>query len=212
MSSPPTPKCHACRECVVTEKIDGTNASVWIDDSYSIPWRANPEKASVVASVPHNDPIPSCWIIRAGSRNRFITPGKTTDNYGFAAWVRDNAEELVKLGPGVHHGEWWGQGIKRGYGLDEKRFSLFNVGRWDVSGSDGVPGNRYAPSCCHVVPVLWRGDFRTPHIFMTLDNLAISGSNAAPGFMNPEGIMIYHTAARQMFKKTFKDDEKGKGE
>ena len=38
------------------------------------------------------------------------------------------------------------------------------------------------------------------------------GSLAAPGFMKPEGVVIYHTAANIMFKKTFKNDEKGKGE
>jgi hypothetical protein len=37
-----------------------------------------------------------------------------------------------------------------------------------------------------------------------------NGSYAAPGFMDPEGIMIYHTAAGQFFKKTLVDDEAGK--
>jgi hypothetical protein len=33
------------------------------------------------------------------------------------------------------------------------------------------------------------------------------GSRAAPGFANPEGVVIYHEAARIMFKKTFEKDE-----
>ena len=45
-----------------------------------------------------------------------------------------------------------------------------------------------------------------------LSTLKYDGSHAAPGFMNPEGIMIYHTAANQYFKKTFEGDEKGKGQ
>jgi hypothetical protein len=38
------------------------------------------------------------------------------------------------------------------------------------------------------------------------------GSLAAPGFANPEGIVIYHHATKQLFKKTIEKDEKGKGE
>jgi hypothetical protein len=37
-----------------------------------------------------------------------------------------------------------------------------------------------------------------------------NGSMAARGFMRPEGIVIYHTAARVFFKKTF-DHDAGKG-
>jgi hypothetical protein len=45
-----------------------------------------------------------------------------------------------------------------------------------------------------------------------LSLLEDTGSFAAQGFMNPEGIVIYHTAANMMFKKTIKNDEKGKNE
>src|ERR1700744_4152565 len=85
--------------------------------------------------------------ISAQSRNRLLTPGKN-DNYGFAGWVEENKEELFKLGPGHHFGEWWGKSIARNYGLDERRFSLFNVKRW-------VEDTK--PSCCHVVPVIYAG-------------------------------------------------------
>lgn len=118
------------REIVVTEKIDGTNAQVEITED---------------------------GIVRAGSRNRYITP--EGDNHGFAAWVRDNADDLRRLGPGRHFGEWWGSGIQSGYGLPkgEKRFSLFNVSRWDddvLNEEDGLPAR---PRCCGVVPTLYRG-------------------------------------------------------
>jgi hypothetical protein len=33
------------------------------------------------------------------------------------------------------------------------------------------------------------------------------GSYAAPGFMNPEGIVCFHTAANIGFKKTIQKDE-----
>ena len=192
------------RNVVVTEKIDGTNASVWVE---RITTENDPDKVmSVVAEI-------GDFFLRAGSRNGFVYPEgfgpKGCDNFGFAAWVRDNAEELVKLGEGVHYGEWWGAGIQRRYGLDHKRFSLFNTGRWE--GFSGIPSGKEAPpSCCHVVPVLHQGDFDTGQISGILTLLGARGSAAAPGFMKPEGIMVYHTAARQYFKKTFEKDDTGK--
>lgn len=139
-----------------------------------------------------------------GSRSRWIIP--ENDNHGFARWAFDHMEELMMgLGVGRHFGEWWGSGIQRGYGLSkgEKRFSLFNVSRW---ADDTV-----RPKCCHVVPEIGRGIFDEADFNNMLCELESGGSLAAPGFMNPEGIIIYHTAANIMFKKTIKNDEKGKG-
>ena len=98
---------------------------------------------------------------------------------------------------------WWGSGIQRGYGLlkGEKRWSLFNVKRWAE--------NR--PACCHVVPELWRGIFDTFHIEMALSGLKNLGSQAAPGFMKPEGVVVYHVAGNIMFKKTIEKDDEPKG-
>lgn len=160
------------REIVVTEKIDGTNASITITEDGQF---------------------------LTGSRNRFITP--ESDNYGFSRWAHENKEELLKPGPGTHFGEWWGSGIQRGYGLKEKRFSLFNVHRWAE--------NR--PSCCNVVPVLYRGIFDTQQIDLIIAELEMYGSVAAPGFARLEGIIIFHTASRQLFKKTVEKDESPKG-
>ena len=89
------------REIVVTEKIDGTNGLIAIGEDGEF---------------------------QVGSRNQWITPEK--DNAGFARWAYDHKGELMTLGVGFHYGEWWGQGIQRGYGLKEKRFSLFNTSRW----------------------------------------------------------------------------------
>lgn len=165
------------REIIVTEKIDGTNAQVWISDDGT--------------------------EIRAGSRTRWLIPGiPGEDNFGFAAWVQEHREELLALGPGRHFGEWWGSGIQRGYGLSkgEKRFSLFNVTRW---GED-------RPACCHVVPVLYRGLFSEASIEAALLELKGSGSQAAPGFMKPEGIVVFHTAGNVGFKRTIEKDEQPK--
>ena len=40
-----------------------------------------------------------------------------------------------------------------------------------------------------------------------MEHLKKHGSYAAFDFMEPEGIVIYHTAAKQYFKKTFEKDE-----
>lgn len=159
------------REVVITEKINGTNAQVAIADD------------GVTMFV--------------GSRTRWITP--EDDNFGFARWAYANKEELLKLGPGRHFGEWWGNGIQCGYGLPQgdKRFSLFNVARW---GDDAV-----RPACCGVVPVLYRGPFTTAAVEAALETLRKEGSKAVP-FMNPEGIVVYHTAANMGFKVTLEDD------
>jgi hypothetical protein len=131
------------------------------------------------------------------SRTRLIVPGN--DNYGFAAWAYDNKEELMKLGVGRHFGEWWGSGIQRGYGLKngDKRFSLFNVGVWTFEN---------IPSCCSIVPTLYKGPFDTERIREVMDLLYLHGSVAAPGFIDPEGVVVFHTATGTLFKKTFKND------
>lgn len=177
------------REIIITEKIDGTNSSVDIihkdaDDFFDDP--------NIIAKI-------GDYHIRAGSRTKWITP--ENDNFGFAKWVKANAEDLGNLGEGHHFGEWWGQGIQSGYGLREKRFSLFNVARWADDGKD------QRPFCCHVVPVLYRGDFDMAQIYLQLHNLEKNGSVAAPGFMKPEGIIVWHTAANIGFKKTILKDE-----
>lgn len=155
------------REIVVTEKIDGTNAQIHITDAGEM---------------------------LVGSRTRWITP--EADNFGFAAWAYQHRDELLQLGPGSHFGEWWGAGIQRRYGLSERRFSLFNVDRWEQS----------RPSCCHVVPVLYRGVFDTFEIETALERLKFTGSIAAPGFMKPEGVVVFHLAGRVGFKKTLDND------
>lgn len=178
------------REVIISEKIDGTNASVEI-----IPIETNQPITDIVAEVEGE------FYLRAGSRNRWLSVN--SDNFGFCNWVVANAKELAKLGTGHHFGEWWGLGIQRGYGLKEKRFSLFNTFRWK---------DKELPNGVYVVPELGIHDFASHCIEMCLANLKDHGSYAAPGYMNPEGIVIYHTAAKQLFKKTFEADEKGKEE
>lgn len=159
---------------MITEKIDGTNGLVYIDES---------------------------GVVWAGARRRWLSTTKGDDNHGFAAWVEQHAVDLGTLGPGYHYGEWWGLGIQRGYGLKEKRFSLFNTARWGES----------RPACCGVVPVLYSGLFSSEAVEDALLRLRIEGSLASPGFTRPEGVVVFHEAARVLFKKTLEKDEVPKG-
>ena len=75
------------RGMTVTEKIDGSNAAIGIAEDGEV---------------------------YAQSRKQLIFPGKSTDNFGFAGWVAEHADELREgLGEGLHFGEWWGAGIQR---------------------------------------------------------------------------------------------------
>lgn len=188
------------REIVITEKLDGTNSAVVIEQL--------PEERGGEVLLDGETAIVGRLVVSAQSRTRLITPGKSTDNFGFAGWVRANAEQLVNLGPGTHFGEWYGVGIQRNYGLTERRFALFNVHRWAQNGQlPEYDKQCIPPDCCEVVPILFRGDFETHMVHKVLLGLKRDGSRAVPGFMDPEGVVVFHTASGVLFKKTIKDDE-----
>jgi hypothetical protein len=182
------------REVIVTEKIDGTNAQVHIRHAVDEFEPGYDVQAEINGGAVY---------MRAGSRTRWLRADD--DNFGFWAWFYANAHELVKLGVGAHFGEWWGKGIQRGYGLTEKRFSLFNTYRWS---DDAV-----RPACCSVVPVLARGEAHESFsvVARCMNELRAIGSKAAPGFMKPEGIVAFHTQGNLMFKATLEKDEEWKG-
>lgn len=195
------------RDMLVSEKIDGTNGCVVIerqeDDVV--------EPALVDGHVPYIGYLAEhgAYRVYAQSRSRIIIPGKN-DNHGFAEWTWDHAPELVDaLQVGRHYGEWWGSGINRGYGKlnGEKHFSLFNVKRWR-----DLPFERYGLDNVHCVPILYEGPFNVDDVNAIVDELRENGSVAAPGFMNPEGVIAYHTAGNLLFKVTCEKDDKPKGQ
>lgn len=183
------------RDVVITEKIDGTNALVRILGPDE-PWPYEPVSQELHIRVTEDG-----TTLLAGSRKRWIHPDD--DNHGFAKWVWDHAEDLAQLGPGHHYGEWWGGGINRGYGLKEKRFSLFNVSRWI---------DEALPECLDVVPTIMRGNASELNWMVQecIYDLRTHGSFAAPGYLNPEGIVVYHSAANQLFKATLEGDQQPK--
>ncbi len=156
------------RDVFVTEKLDGTNASIIFNE------------AGEMATA---------------SRNRLITP--EDDNYGFSAWAHKHQAHLFRtLGAGRHYGEWWGKGIQRGYGMPCKVFSLFNAARWEGLNEDEL----------RCVPVLDKVSFSAELIEYALFGLDTDGSKASPGFMNPEGVVVYHTAGNHLYKITLDGD------
>ena len=140
--------------------------------------------------------------LHVGSRKQWIAPGKNTDNHGFAAWARAHETDLVSiLGSGRHFGEWWGSGIQRKYNMDYKVFSLFNTKKWE--------GMLLLEGTLRVIPVLETVTFNTNVIYEVGLMLQRKGSYASPGFMNPEGVMVYHPASNTMFKAPFDKAHKG---
>jgi hypothetical protein len=178
------------RDVTITEKIDGTNALIHISTKNTT--SRDPIDPFVVYS---NDQ----YEVRVGSRTQWITPKK--DNFGFAQWVVKNVDNLLLLGPGSHFGEWYGQGIQIGYGMKERRFVLFNAGRWNSSN---------VHHCIQVVPILFEGVFSEAAINESLDMLRNRGSHLVPGWNNPEGIVIYHEASGKSFKVTLNNDGRPK--
>lgn len=88
----------------ITEKIDGTNACIIINEDSE--------------------------IIGVQSRKKLITPDN--DNFEFAQWVYDNEEDIRSMGHGYHYGEWAGVGIQKNpHGLEGRKFFLFNSARWN---------------------------------------------------------------------------------
>lgn len=153
---------------IVTEKIDGSSGCLFFDDEGSM---------------------------HVQSRNRVLSV--ENDNFGFCAWAVANHETLfADLGPGYAFGEWWGAGIQRRYDLDHKRFSLFNVHRWDAA-----RGHFQTPNL-DVVPLLHTGPLEPDDIYAWDAELRATGSRAVPGYMSPEGVVAYLQQAKVSYKVT----------
>lgn len=165
----------------ITEKIDGTNAAIIIDYS-------GKDYPNYIYRDDINGTDIGIRTVYAQSRTRLITP--ENDNFGFAAWVKANAEQLIKdLGEGYHYGEWWGQGINRGYGLDHKRFSLFNP-------------TKHSDICYHVPYMVTVENYRELQDWINVEceRLVEEGSLASPGYMRPEGLVVYAEKAKTYWK------------
>lgn len=143
--------------------------------------------------------------IYVASRNRWLDIGD--DNYGFAAFVEKNREEIIRiLGPGRHYGEWCGPGINNEEGLKEKTLFLFNWRRWRSKESHSE-----LPPRVRSIPVLYDGEYvHLGIIEQVLENLKTNGSKAVIDFMKVEGIVIElygENINPILMKKTFDQEE-----
>ena len=171
----PWPKIPRLRNEIVTitEKINGSCACIYVTETGEV---------------------------FAASRNRWITPGKNTDNYGFAQWVQDHKDDCLRLGPGRHFGEWYGLGIgPAAYGLSEKRLALFNVFR----------PRGAIPALFEQVTVLYQGNAigLTDKVNAIMADLITNGSKHCPCFMRPEGIVIYSSLNKTRYKVLCENDD-----
>lgn len=214
-----TPRWH--KGLHVTEKIDGTNAGVSVQGFSK---GTAPEFATdglVVAGVDCD------YVVRAQSRKRIITP--QNDNFGFAAWVWENADGLANLlGYGYHYGEWYGEGIQKNpLAVSGRRWALFNTWHWgskpnlDRLRMVDIPG-------LTTVPVLHDEQQDGPADYMTIPAIIEglkAGGSRADGYMTlreahkmdfhvegPEGIIVWQRETRQRYKILLREDDKHKWE
>ena len=155
---------------LITEKIDGANVHV----------------------VVPQDPTEPLLV---GSRTRWITPGKTTDCYNFAAWVAENEAAVRLLGRGRHDGEWWGHGIGRGYDCapGERFWSLFDARRWVCNPHAAAvlhDVNAVSRGVIRAVPLLRHGEYDGQVIELVREGMRRTGSLARLGYMRPEGVVL----------------------
>lgn len=167
------------KNIVITEKTDGTNAQLIFDEE-------------------RNE-------LRAGSRNRHVVVGD--DNFGFASWLEENREILTKYFGHFNYpiyGEWWGRGIQRGYGRNDKYFSIFRTGLFGKEMPEELTniGVQY-------VPILYEGPNLRDIIWDRFHHLKEFGSKAVPGYDDPEGICIFFKETNTVYKMTY-EFEKGK--
>jgi len=163
----------------ITEKIDGSNAAIIIDE------RMNDEG------------VAEYFIAGVQSRKRLIYPNHVkadADNFAFALWVEENTDDLLSLETGYHYGEWAGPGIQKNpHGLEKKEFFLFNTHRWN-------PDNPNKPDCCSVVPQLYHGLKLDDTVDQVMQDLALHHElNGTKG----EGVIVYYHKSKRYEKYTF---------
>lgn len=157
----------------ITQKIHGSNAQIYI----------------------YPDEITGEKMIKAGSRNRWLTP--EDDNYGFAKFVYENKDAFLNLGFGRHYGEWAGPGINSGEGLSEKTLFLFSE------------PDRYhkheLPIHTTFVPEIYKGPADLSKIDECMSRLLERGSYVVAGFDKPEGVVI--EIAEKKYKRVFEQED-----
>ena len=193
-------------QCSITEKLDGTNASIHIAALPHVSEGDQPKHDPNLLAYRYGMDA-SAWGMWAGSRTRWISP--ENDNFGFAKWAQDNSKVLFEqLGPGTHYGEWWGQGIQRTYGLTKKYFTLFNPWRYGAGQNPEIPTASEQikqDKLLGTVPILSQAQYSPSEVGEATYQLETTGSVAVPGWMKPEGIVVY--IGKDTYKVVINGDE-----
>lgn len=213
-----TPRFH--KGLHITEKINGTNAGVSVQGFSKGEGKFDPVNGRFVEGETMD------YVVRAQSRKRLITPD--SDNFGFAAWVWENAEGLANLlGFGYHYGEWYGEGIQKNpLAVQGRRWALFNTWHWGSKPNlerlqaANIPG-------LTLVPVLHDEQRDGPADYKTIPNLLVDleWGSKADGYMTlpnahkmdfhvegPEGIIVWQRETQQRYKILLREDDKHKWE
>ena len=183
--------------CVISEKVDGTNGLIEINEVFPV---GEPKEIQ----------------IRFGSRNRYIT--FNNDNADFANFFRhyearfkDVAADIIlkelevsgetltecqEQYPLRIYGEWFGSGIQRGYGLKDKFFMPFSTFYAEKLIEYQVP-NIVKPN------IMYTGKFNKLTADMCMNTLAIHGSGIIKDYKRPEGIVIHFPKYNFRLKQTF---------
>jgi hypothetical protein len=157
-------------DVIITEKLDGTNACVIIENGE---------------------------IVGVQSRKRMINVDD--DNYGFASYISQNEELILKLGDGYHYGEWCGLGIQKNpHNLDAKYFYLFDTRRWNT---DNEP-----PEGIRRTRTLYTGTLNSNTVEDCMKQLELY---AEENNYKAEGVVVRYILLRINEKHTFKNS-KGK--
>ena len=174
--------------CIISEKIDGTNGLIEINETN----------------------------VRFGSRNRYIS--FSDDNAGFANFFRHyeakledvakdvitkelelNGETLTSCNesyPLRIYGEWFGCGIQRGYGLKDKFFMPFSSFYGEKLIEYQVP-NVITPN------IMYTGKFSMEVVGTCMQQLKLNGSGVVKDYKQPEGIVIFFPKYNFRLKETF---------
>ncbi len=194
------------RNAVISEKLNGTNASVFfvpLEEGETT--RDHPNARAFL-----HDKI----AVYAQSRNRMLVPGE--DNAGFGAWVEKHALEIFAvLGVGRFWGEWYGPGVQKNpHDVEHKRFALFEVQRAPIRALSETPLLFEDGTQLEGVPILYQGKFSGSAVDDALIRLGQHGTqvNGASENGRPEGIIVYLSEIQTRLKVLLEADHLSKTE
>lgn len=206
---------------------DGITRAVNAPAPADVPWLWSEEGLHVAAGsrqrwiTPESDNFGFAnWVQAHAEQLVALGPGRH-----FGEWWGSGIQRGYDCAPGERHFSlfnvarwdeevWSDNENARVVREQEKLFrAKRRAGEWPAGQLPWVPRNTFVapPSCCEVVPVLYSGPFSHTAIAQALQDLRDTGSYAKEGFMRPEGIVVFHTAANHPFKVLIENDDKAKG-